>query len=85
MVKWVKPKFSNGTELCFWLERCNGCSRNKNEPYWCNLQTAVITGQMTITQAKHIGFDEEGNIPDKPKCYRVYKRKFTDKLTGDLL
>jgi hypothetical protein len=78
MTKYIKPRISNGTELECLLGRCEGCSRNKWENNWCNLQTAMMTGQMTTTQAKHIGFDEEGNP-------RQYKQKFKDKLTGSLL
>ena len=85
MTKYIEPRISNSTELECLLYRCEGCSRNKWENNWCNLQTAIMTGEMTITQAKHIGFDEEGNPPAEFKCYRQYKHKFKDKLTGSLL
>jgi hypothetical protein len=84
MTTYIEPKISNGTELECLLNKCEGCSRNKWEDNWCNLQTAIMTGQMTETQAKHIGFDEQGNPPKELKCYRKYKRKFTDKKTGSL-
>lgn len=84
-MKYITPKISNGTELECLLDHCNGCSRNKWDNNWCNLQTAIMTGQMTKRQAKNIGFDEEGNPPKEFKCYRQYKHKFTDKLTGSLI
>ena len=80
----IKPKFSNGTELEFWLEHCNGCSRNKWNKNWCNLQTAVMTGFLTLRQAKSIGFDEQGNPPRELKCWRKYTHKHIDRKTGDL-
>lgn len=74
-MKNIAPKFSNGTEYTGWFDgQCDGCSRNRNEPNWCPIQSGIMIGELTPTQAKNAGFDEEGNYPEKLKCYRKYKK-----------
>lgn len=81
----IKPNFSNGTEFMWWLEgKCDGCSRNKQEPNWCPLQTGLFIGTLTQTQAKNMGFDKDGNPPKELKCWRKYTKQKKDKRTRDL-
>ena len=75
-MKSIRPNFSNGTEFeCWFYGQCDGCSRNREEPNWCNLQSCIMIGELTPTQAKNAGFDEQGNPPEKLKCYRHYKKR----------
>lgn len=79
--------FSNGTEYEIWNKdgQCEGCSRYGKEECRCPLESKLIMGEIPLKLALRMGFDEQGNPPKKLKCWRKYKKKHTDRNTGELL
>lgn len=87
MTDTITLALSNGTDFMLWWDgKCEGCSRYGKEECRCPLESALLMydGKIKKSIALKIGFDEQGNPPKELKCYRKYKRKFTDKKTGNL-
>lgn len=87
MTDTITLALSNGTEFMLWWDgKCEGCSRYGKEVCRCPLESALLMydGKIKKSIALKMGFDEQGNAPTKLKCYRKYKKKFSDKLTPQL-